>query len=174
MNALSADQEAEPFVDQAELLRRLDQEYRRFHAIIAPLTPDQLRIPGVVGAWAIIDVIAHFIAHEQFALRELAHARQGEVYDPAENDTDAVNEQAVAEQRHQSVDEVLQAWDASYRQVLAAVRALSDADFDPAGPVAQVLDDSIDGALGNNTYDHYVEHMPAIESWIGQHASPQD
>jgi uncharacterized protein (TIGR03083 family) len=171
MNAPSIDQEAEPFVDQAELLRRLDQEYRRFHATIARLTPDQLHTPGVVGSWSIIDVIAHFIAHEQFALRELAHARQGEVYDPAENDTDTVNGRAVAEHRHRSVDEVLQAWDASYRQVVAAVRALSAADFDPAGPVAQVLDDSIDGALGNNTYDHYVEHLPAIEAWVREHGS---
>jgi len=50
--------------------------------------------------------------------------------------------------------------------VITAVRALSDADYDLNGPVAQVLEDTIDGALGNNTYDHYAEHLPEIEAWI--------
>lgn len=168
MSATPADQDPEEFVDRAELLRRLDREYRRFHEVIAPLSPDQLRAPGVVGAWSIAEVMAHFIAHEQFALRELGYALRGERYDSGEIDTDAMNAQAVAERRARTPAETLQAWDDSYRQVVAAVRALSDADFDPGGPVAQLLDDSIDGALANNSYDHYAEHLPEIEAWARQ------
>lgn len=159
------------FVDRTELLHRFDREYQRFHTTIATLTPELLETPGVVGTWSIKDVIAHFIAHEQFALRELQHALHGNRYIPDERETAAVNDRAVAERQHQSVAAVLQAWDESYHQVVAAVRALSDADFDPAGPLVQALTDTIDGALGNNTYDHYAEHLPAIAAWIQQRAS---
>jgi uncharacterized protein (TIGR03083 family) len=156
------------FVDRAELLRRLDREYRRFHSAIAPLTPAQLQAHGVVGAWSIKDVIAHFIVHEQFALHELQHALRGERYRPQEPETATINARAVAERRSQSLDDVLQAWDESYHQVVAAVRSLTDAAFDPTGPVVQLLEDTIDGALGNNTYDHYAEHLPTIEAWVRQ------
>lgn len=47
----------------------------------------------------------------------------------------------------------------SARQVVAAVAALAEADFDPAGPLAAALDDTIDGALANNTYAHWAEHL---------------
>jgi hypothetical protein len=57
--------------------------------------------------WAIKDVIAHFIAHEQFALRELQHALRGERYILDERATATMNERAVAERQHQSVTEVL-------------------------------------------------------------------
>ena len=156
------------FVDRAELLRRLDREYRRFHSAIAHLTPAQLQTPGVVGAWSIKDVIAHFIAHEQFALHELQHALRGQRYRPEEPEAATINDRAVAERRSQSLDDVLQAWDESHRQVVAAVCSLTDAAFDSTGPVVQLLEDSIDGALGNNTYDHYAEHLPAIEAWMQQ------
>lgn len=156
------------FVDRAELLRRLDHEYRRFHTAIARLTPAQLQTPGVVGAWSIKDVIAHFIVHEQFALHELEHALRGERYRPEEPETVIMNDRAVAGRRSQSLDDVLQAWNESYHQVVAAVRSLTDAAFDATGPIVQLLEDTIDGALGNNTYGHYAEHLPAIEAWTRQ------
>jgi uncharacterized protein (TIGR03083 family) len=155
-------------VDRAELLRRLDREYRRFHSAIARLTPAQLQTPGVVGTWSIKDVIAHFIVHEQFALHELQHALRGERYRPEEPEPATINDRAVAERRAQSLGDVLQAWDESYHQVVAAVRSLTDAAFDPTRSVVQLLEDTIDGALGNNTYDHYAEHLPAIEAWMQQ------
>lgn len=164
----------EQFVDQAELLRRLDREYQRFHRVIAQLPPEQLELPGVVGTWSIKEVIAHFIAHEQFALRELQQALRGETYHPDEDDSGPVNERAVAMCRDQSVADVLRAWETSYHQVVAAVQMLSAAAFEPAGPVVQALGDSIDGALGNNTYDHYAEHVPAIEAWMQQRTSLAD
>jgi uncharacterized protein (TIGR03083 family) len=153
-------------VDRVELLRRLDHEYSRFQAAVSFLSEEQMEMPGVVGAWSIKDLIAHFIAHEQFALQELQYALRGEAFAVAPAEADAINERAVAERRQHSLDQVIREWEQSYRQVVAAVEALSDADFDPAGPVVQALGDTIDGALGNNTYDHYAEHLPSVEAWI--------
>ena len=66
--------------EKQDLLERLHAGYKHFRLIIGDLTPLQLQTPGVVGHWSLKDLIAHFIAHEQFALRELVAARQGEHY----------------------------------------------------------------------------------------------
>lgn len=154
------------YVPKAELLRRLQREHARFEAMLARLTGEQMIEPNVVGNWSIKDVIAHFIAHEQFALEELQCALRGERPEVAHYAGDAFNARVVMASRFKSVDDVKSTWDRSYRQVVAAVTALSDADFDPASPVVQALGDSIDGALGNNSYDHYAEHQAEIEAWL--------
>ncbi len=162
-------------IGRAELLARLARSYQRVIATLAPLTPAQLGTPGVVGDWSIKDVLAHFIAHEQFALAELDHARRGQRYEPGMADLDTINARAVAERQGKPAIAVLRDWQASYQQVVAAVQALPEADFDPAGPLAQALGDTIDGALGNNSYEHYAEHLPAIEAWLralGSNESP--
>jgi uncharacterized protein (TIGR03083 family) len=155
-------------VDKVELLRRLDREYHRLHAVIAGLTPKQMQMPGVVEGWSIKDLIAHFIPHEQFALEELRHALRGEPLVVDAGSADTINDRVVAHQRQQSLAEVLAAWEQSFQQVVSAVEQLPDAAFDPAGPVVRTLDDTIDGALANNTYDHYAEHLPAIQAWIAR------
>lgn len=153
-------------VGRDELLARLERSYRRVIDTLVPLAPAQLETPGVVGDWSIKDVLVHFIAHEQFALAELAQARRGQPFEPEAAGSDAINARAVGERAHQPAASVLRDWQDSYQQVVSAVRALADADFDPGGTLAQALGDTIDGALGNNSYEHYAEHLPAIEAWL--------
>jgi ribosomal protein S18 acetylase RimI-like enzyme len=159
----------EQFVDRDELLRRLDREYRRFQSAIAPLTPEQLEAAGVIDAWSIKDLVAHLIVHEQFALREVQYALRGERFVPETHDSTVVNTRAVAEWQHASAAEVLQAWDNSFQQIVAFVRALPDAAFDLDGAVVQLLEDTIDNAFNNNTYEHYAEHLPMVEAWVRRH-----
>ena len=158
----------EETIDRTELLLRLERAYNRFRDAIAPLTETELQTAGAAGKWSIQDLVAHFIVHEQAALCELKHARRGERYQPAEQDTDRTNDLAVEEWAGYSSGYVLQAWEKSFRQVVAAVQGLHETDFDPAGALVQALGDTIDGAFGNNTYGHYAEHFPSVEAWIHQ------
>ena len=156
-------------VTKHELLQRLHAHHRQLRQLIAPLTSNQLEAKGVIGSWSIKDTIAHFIAHEQFALRELAAAQRGEVYQNPYTDTDLMNAHAVADCAELSIQQVMRAWEKSFQQVIQAVESLQDGDFAEDSSVMRWLNDTIDGALANNTYDHYVEHTPAIEAWIQQH-----
>jgi uncharacterized damage-inducible protein DinB len=158
----------ESFVDRAELLRRLASAYSRLRDTIAPLSPDQLQAPGVVGEWSIKDLVAHFIAHEQFALGELAAAQRGEQPSAVAEDLAAYNARAVAARTGDAAEAVLRAWGESFMQVVETIQGLTEADFDPVGPLAQALGDTIDGTFGNNTYDHYLEHLGAVEAWIAR------
>jgi uncharacterized protein (TIGR03083 family) len=155
-------------VTKPELLDRLRREYARFQACLAQLTPEQISAPHTVRDWSVKDLVAHLIAHEQRALEELRAAMRGErlAIDHAAGDT--FNAGAVAASRPSSAEAVLYAWRQSYAEVVAAVAALPDAYFDAAHPITAVLEDTIDGALANNTYDHYREHLPDLEQAIRQ------
>jgi trans-aconitate methyltransferase len=118
--------------------------------------------------WSVKDVIAHFIAHEQRALDELDHALRGEPYHFDFGCNDTFNEGAVLACRKLSYEDVVAAWENSVAGVMAVVKQLTDADFDPAGVVVQRLEDSIDGAMANNTYEHWQDHGAQIEAWLQQ------
>jgi uncharacterized protein (TIGR03083 family) len=152
-------------VTRAELLGRLERERAALVAELDRLTPEQFVEPGAIGAWSIKDLLAHLIAHEQQALQEVQSALRGEQLTIDHNAIDAFNDRAVTDSRSHSADEVRSAWEASFREVMATVGELPDAAFDPLGPVVAVLGDSIDGALGNNTYLHYAEHRQELDAW---------
>jgi hypothetical protein len=147
------------------LLDRLERERVALAAELDKLTPRQLIKPVVVGTWSIKDLLAHIIAHEQRALQEVQCALRGEQLTIDHDANDTFNDQAVTSSEVRTVEEVLSAWEASAREVRDTVVVLPDAAFEPSGPVVAVLGDSIDGALGNNTYLHYAEHRQEVESW---------
>lgn len=153
-------------VSRAELLSRLARDHQLLEATLAALTPRQHSAPGVLGKWSVKDILAHLIAHEQQALDELRDARLGERIEIDHASLDLFNAEAVRASHARSYDEVHASWNASYREVVAAVETLPDEDFAPDSPIAQTLGDSIDGALGNNTYAHYAEHRAEIEHWL--------
>lgn len=156
------------YISKSELISRLHQGFARFNALLNRLTPAQKVQPNTIGDWSIQDIVAHFICHEQRALDELACALRGETYHGFPADNDSFNAGGVLTLRFLPFDEVHALWTRSFQQVVAAVDALSESDFDPTGRVVQLLDDSIDGALANNSYEHYEEHAVQIEVWLAE------
>lgn len=150
-------------VSKDDLLQHLEQSLLEFDALLARMTQDQLAGLAGVGHWVMRDVLAHFIAHEQHALEEIRLARAGQHVYPSYADGDAFNEGAVSGRRVETLAKVREAWEVSRRQVVTLVESLADDDFDPSGPVVEALGDTIDGALANNTYEHYGERGQQIE-----------
>lgn len=153
-------------IDKQELLRRLQSGYEHFRLQIAPLTATQLERGSAIGSWSVKDLVAHFIAHEQFALHEISAARRGQQEPIPFPDTDETNSAAIERYADATADQVLQAWETSFHQIVALVQSLDDNEFAPEGPLVRCLGDSIDGALANNTYEHYAEHAPALLLWV--------
>lgn len=155
----------ESHVNQAELLERLAREHERLEAVLAQLTPEECMTQRIAGDWSIQDILAHLIAHEQRALQELHLARRGERFVIDHSATDRFNAEVVQACRGKAYEDVHAMWVSSYHAVVAAVRSLSPADFAPTSLTVTTLDDSIDGALANNTYEHAAEHCHEIERW---------
>src|SRR6476661_8573732 len=133
------------FVDKGELLRRIQREQEAFLQVLEDVPDDALTTPNTIGQWSVKDLVAHFVAHEQRALRELNAARRGEKYSVPLDDNDAFNALAVESLQTHSLQDVLAAWVASTAQLQAAIEGLTDDDFDPESPVCGALEDSIDG-----------------------------
>ncbi len=148
---------------QTEILDRLHGEYQRFQARLHCLTDEQMTRPHTIRAWSVKDLLAHLIAHEQRALQELRMALGGERLVIDHTAVDVFNDGAVIASRPYAIEEVRRAWKRSFEEVIAVVDGLPERSFDRSHPITVVLDDSIDGALANNTYDHYREHLADLE-----------
>lgn len=155
-------------IDKAELTRRIAAGYQRLAGLIDHLSPAQMEQPGAFGSLSIKDLLAHLIAHEQRALEELRAAQRGCQLPIDHAANDAFNAGAVAAVAPIDPSSVRVAWERSVQQVLTAIHVLDDADFQPTSTLTQILEDSIDGAIGNNTYEHYAEHWPEVVAWIAR------
>jgi hypothetical protein len=65
-------------------------------------------------------------------------------------------------------EDTLAAWERSYRQVVEVVKALRESDFRPGNRLEQLLGDTINGTLANNTYAHYAKHLPRLEALVAR------
>jgi uncharacterized protein (TIGR03083 family) len=153
-------------VGKRELVDRIVRGRLEFLRAVVALPDDAWETPNVVGEWSVKDLLAHLIAHEQRALDELNTARRGEKYTFPSGDNDTFNARAVTQYKKRTSEQVRAAWLASTNRIIAAVQELSDADFEPESPVCALLEDTIDGALANNTYEHYAEHLPEVQEWL--------
>ena len=151
-------------VGKREILSRLEDRRQAFVSALAGIPAPLFLRPGTIGAWSARDLLAHLVAHEQRALAEIAAARQGERLVIDHGGTDEFNAGARFAWAPLGRDEALAAWDGSYRAVVAAVEDLTENDFTAGSALEQVLGDTVDGALANNTYAHYAEHLPEVEA----------
>ncbi|HVO41563.1 MAG TPA: maleylpyruvate isomerase N-terminal domain-containing protein [Aggregatilineales bacterium] len=155
-------------IDKAELIRRMAQHYNDLASLLAKVDDATLIQPGAVGSWSLKDMVAHLIAHEQRALRELEAAKRGEQIVEGGLSTDEFNARFVAESASRSGKVMLMAWGASFRQLLNSVGTLDESAFAPDSAVIQALGDSIDGAVANISYLHYAEHLPEVRAWLAK------
>ena len=153
-------------VTKQELVTRIERGRGEFLSALADVSETEMTRPKTVGDWSISDLIAHVIAHEQHALAELQAALRGEVYAINHETNDTFDAGAVSCFYGHSFSQVRVAWLASTDNVIAAVEQLTPEEYDSAGSVCAILEDSIDGALGNNTYGHYAEHLPEVQAWL--------
>ena len=146
-----------PQVSKAELLERLTRESARLKDTFERLDPDVR-----VGAWSLTEFLAHLIAHEQRAMAEVRAALVGEHFEIDHDANDAFNQGATFSSRAFPSDAVYRAWLESNASLLGFVESLPDDVFRAPNAVIQTLGDTIDGALANNTYGHYAEHLPKL------------
>jgi DinB superfamily len=153
-------------IGKSELLLRLRTSRDIVVMLLDAIPPSLFLQPDAIGRWSVRDLLAHFVAHEQRALAEIAAARRGERLEIDPSGTSEFNAGAVLAWTPLQPAEALAAWDRSYRRVVRIVEELSEADFAPDSALEQALGDTVDGTLANNTYSHYAEHVPALEAFV--------
>ena len=157
-------------ITKAELIERMQSGYAAFEALLAPLSAEQLSMPGVNGEWAIKDILAHLTAWQtRVSMRLEAIARHEEPQlDPVNTDEemDAFNAEIFRANRMRPSDEIQAGFRAGAEKLQANVAEVNESDlFEPGRSAWQ------DGAplwenIAGNTFEHYEEHAPMIEAWL--------
>jgi uncharacterized damage-inducible protein DinB len=153
-----------PFpVRKSDILEQISATHLLLEAHLSALSDSQMMRPGINGEWAVKDLLAHITWWEQHLLRRLRAGRD-DVYREGmsmQAVTDQANDEIFAANRSRSLADILEEFQVSYQQVLAAVEALSEED------VAQA---EIYDAIAWDTFQHYPEHTAMLRSWIARGA----
>ena len=149
-----------------EILRRLDWEHQRLMDTFARLTPEQWVTTGAVGTWSAKDVLAHLVYWVRYPAQELEAAVSGSSLMETEGSDDDINARSVASFKDATPEAVRSAFEHAYNELIDFVRTLPTSAFEAGSPIEQALDETIHGALANNTYEHWPIHEAQIRSWI--------
>lgn len=148
---MSATQQA----DQRELPGEAEA-WNRLHAIIDRVTPDIAELPGYFEeGWTAKDAIGHlgaWMARGATVLRQIAAGtyREGEI------DVDAENARYLEAMRDVPLDTIHLQAAAAHAELLRAWAALPEITPEAAYWVRKAGP------------EHYAEHLPRLESWVGE------
>jgi hypothetical protein len=155
---------------KAELLEYTRSEHLRLEAALAGISEQDMLQPGVGGEWSIKDILAHISDWEQRFLRWYRTGQRSEIPELPEpgltwDDLDLLNQRIYEKHRHRSLPDVRAGFDASYRELITAVEAMSEDELFTAGHFAWTRDRPLLIALRANADEHYAEHADQIEAW---------
>lgn len=150
----------------AEMLERLDTEYRQLRRTLARLTREQMLQPNVIGVWSVKDMLAHLVFWNRFPVDEVGAALCGEFFVYPTRSSDEINARAVRLFQGKSLEETLIDFERSYGEVVALIETLPDEALEQDNPPEQSLDETIHGAFANNTYEHWLIHEAQVRKWL--------
>ena len=143
-----------------QLLEQTERHYASLQDLLAPLTPEQLIAPGVVGDWSVKDVLAHLFAWQQMCLGWYRAGQQGETpVTPFEKynwrQTPELNQEIYETHRDWALDRVRADFEASHAETLAAIQAMTDAELFEKGFYAWTRTSTLGSYLTSATSSHY-------------------
>jgi uncharacterized protein (TIGR03083 family) len=159
---------AEPGTKQ-EIIQQIAQSYAALEAKLAALDAAQMTAPALPGGWSVKDTLAHLSVWHRRALDiidpttppRVPNIPPGGITDETINE---FNTQMYAQHQNQPLSEALADFRASYRELLASVQRLPEADLTrPLLGESTVL-----AIIAGNTYDHYPEHLEAMQAAFPQ------
>jgi hypothetical protein len=151
-------------ITQARLFELIHAERNRFEGALARLTEAQMTEPGVLGQWAVKDILTHVTFWEQKMLHRLM---TGIVPQPAPGQTwdqmiDEMNEQNFLANRFKGLSIVLEEFHSSHEEVLKYLQTIGDEELNDPYRYEWHRGDPIWHYIASDTYEHYREHAEPI------------
>ena len=144
-----------------DLLAAIDKERGALEALLETLTPEQMVDPGVVGEWAVKDVLAHLIEWEQMCLGWHRAGIRGDIPGmPAPgykwNQTPDLNQMIYEKHKERPLDDVLAQFASSHQEILGVIEGLSNEELFTAGRYAWSRKNTIGTYFVSATSSHYM------------------
>lgn len=157
--------------NKAELLEWVVDGRATLVHLVSQIPRQHMLAPGVEADWSIKDILAHITSWELKMCEVFAEVQAGQAPSnwPATNEAvDALNAEFTRANKDKPLDQVLQEFETSYPQALAAVEAMPEAVlFDP-DRFTWRQGRPLWWLVAGNMFGHYGEHIPALEAWLAQ------
>ena len=143
-----------------QLLAKLERAWSNFQASYAGLSDAQLAAPGVMGDWAVKDILAHVTSWEQEALKYLPLILEGgrpPRYSVTYGGIDAFNALTTQKKRDLPLRAIREELEETHGRLVAYVEG---------APEEQLANETrFRRRLRLDTYSHYPHHEKAIREW---------
>jgi hypothetical protein len=166
--AAQTDDYSRPPQDKAELLTRIEREWRALERAFAGLSDQQMSVLDA-GGWSIKDNLAHLSAWERFMRLSYLHKMpaheamnvDAETY--RQTDENGMNAILFQRNKDRPVAEVLAGLREEHARVLGELAKMSFEQMMMPLDVDDPQKRPLIGWIIGNTYDHYREHRATIE-----------
>jgi len=152
---------------KTEFLDTLRNVRYTWEALLAKVEKEEMTETSLPGGWSVKDVIAHITWHERemagmFEAKALVRSEWWEL------PMDERNALIYKEFKDQPLDEVLEASIQDYERFLKALEALPENYLNDPAQFKNMPGDWIPWqVIAGNSYEHYRQHIPEIEDWLG-------
>lgn len=144
-----------------QLIHEILKEHAALETFLATLTPEEMVIPAIVGPWSVKDVLTHLTAWEQMCLGWYRAGKRGERPKmPAEGyswrQIPELNHYLYEAHRDEPLEVVLHQFDASYHEILAAIRSMTDDELFTPQVYAWTGSTTLGSYMTSATCSHYT------------------
>jgi uncharacterized protein (TIGR03083 family) len=156
-------------MNRDEILRTIKEQYAELVQAIESVPVERLTKPPLVDWWTIKDLLGHVTMWNQVAVKfireykETGTPQQLGIKDDA--DLDRYNKRGVAMRRDLAFAQVRAEFDATYRELLAAVETLRDEDLSKPLPPPWGEGATLERLIAVNSYQHVPEHVEQITAF---------
>jgi hypothetical protein len=152
-----------------EILNQIRSAHADLVAALEGVPDDVMITRPVVEWWTLKDVMGHVAMWRRVAIQFVDEYRRDGVPVPLGlNDDaaiDAYNKRGAALRRDYALARVRAEFDASYRDLIAAVEKLRDADLSQPLPAPWNAGTTLEHLIAVNSYEHEPEHVAQITRW---------
>jgi len=146
--------------NKAELLEYTYSQRNKLEKKVASLSPAELIFPGSMGEWSVKDILQHLVDWEQRWIGWYEAGKKGEtVYTPEPGynwrQMGLLNEKYRLKYKDRPLDEVLEDFHASYRQIMSVIESVSEAEMLALGVYPWTGKLPLIAWMAGNTCEHY-------------------
>lgn len=158
-------------ISKAQLLTELNDENAYWQALLDDIGEANMTQPEVAGGWSIKDIVAHLTGWRRRTVKRLQATLNSEPefttpWPPELQDDDEINAWIYEANRDRPLADVLSDSREVFQQLLGAIDAFSDDEFNNPQYIAWLAGEPLSGRL---FFDHFhEEHEPDMRAWLAR------
>jgi hypothetical protein len=157
---------------KSELLNWLQEEYRRWEALLDQIGPTRMEQPGVNGDWSMKDLVAHLTGWQPRLIAGIQAAQRGEPEPPPPwpahlQSEDEVNAWIYESNRKRSLREALDESHQMFQRLIAVIEDLPDGvRIEEEWRLVYLGDKRFPAG---EFFDHFHDdHEPDVRAWLAR------